>query len=1536
MYINKIDELIDQALDVYYTERIPVDQIETIFDKGSIQIDEHKTYIYNLIIKYVFIYIILNKHTELSLEEFIRFFIHLKANYEKYIDQDINKFINYYGNIAKDFISFCKEIQQGKTPPQNKYKEMTKILQGYDQNLVVEILSGQTEEIQKYNFIKLLVIGEIYKKRDKKNIFCLIEKTELSSLEQKQIEIIYKKDSFFQFTNLELLFSNQYTFSEKKYLSQEIFNMLTESYSLKAQKDLTCEKKINFLFKYGVLTPIVDDLFRYHKDTDIYLSKSTTEDTSVKQARQKKDNTKIKYIVTKINSAVNLYNPENSATEKETILKTFYPQMAYNNAIIYNEFEELNIIKKIRLQDFTFLSNNVYYTELSQIRNYPYISFKHLSKDGFFFSSLSNFFALRACNFIYKDDTRFNIKEKNIDWRMSNKSRSNVVGVAISKMKNYLPCYKLKQFVSVDTIHNNGYLACLKLIKKLYKKKAWDDKTVYYWMFNKEHDLFKSKYLGSADEIIEGRYFKFLVCKLYDAVMESIFLKYIKRIHKIDPINYSEYKLCLQQIKKGYLNMAIPSSIWERYQYYLYLKVKSESDTRDQREDQVIDISELEKLPRHSVKEKDLQFIYLTSEDFRYSEQELQHMKSLENAYCQHIIIWESIHRYKNKDPNYFKQLLFDFIKQYITEKSDGTYICKSCFQLVNIKKYTTDAPHSKGVISIITGFNIELETVPEYAKYNKVIKNIDKIIEKLCYGGNIMSYIGSGAQPKFKRQNIIRNLIDCINLNYKSLYKKSKDFRQQRLDHISSVYNISKDHTELYMFELDNEVFSYSTAEKDKYKRFKINNILIYLLFLFVSEATPSQILYFVNDKFINLYIFDKISGVLFNRLKIVVNTRGETRFLSDYKLLCYYIYYIASHIIKYNMWFKDDSSVPAKNQQNLISHLEIYKYIIHTFVDFTNLILETVVNKKTPSYFYEMTSARFFNQVNGRFSPDASEDILKEIHAMNKKNIQTSQNVTRYVKIKVNNIVPHKHVYENDYLSRSVTDEVRDLSHIARDKISLTSDFKSQEFKDVLSGHQLYEMLVDLQTKKHKKLQMIYTVDGIKRNVPLEETKSLPASEIKKMIHNIQHYRIYHDQKVLDEMIKRQSATTQLLNHKIDYFLKDHKKLFNNTIDNVVDAFITDLIHIVGNNITFPNSDKKIYLDQDVYTINHDHLGNMLSKPLVFLESENRVSFKKFSRSFNQDIYYFYDKVNNVVYYYSFIELYLLGYKEYNKNIKYVNNTNCYLKIERSIKYKLLYMGYNYIHYRLNEEDGETDSQYIEIIQNITRTRIQNLKNIVFELNRILYQTYYHEQTNNLHPISALYISKIQTFNLSTDTYKLFKDLDTVVKMLYYNNTEDVDEEYNIKITTLPNEHRYLSVFNILKFAKNDQILLFYIMQEIQKLIEINDDIYTKGNLIQIFIMTVDKAYNDYNMIEKIKHNIYVKKFILYMNESYLSRTGDIYDINTESMEFESDEAYNEYLEESYDEREKEDALDVSMELNEPDDETGENDVLYTDRDI
>jgi hypothetical protein len=129
-------------------------------------------------------------------------------------------------------------------------------------------------------------------------------------------------------------------------------------------------------------------------------------------------------------------------------------------------------------------------------------------------------------------------------------------------------------------------------------------------------------------------------------------------------------------------------------------------------------------------------------------------------------------------------------------------------------------------------------------------------------------------------------------------------------------------------------------------------------------------------------------------------------------------------------------------------------------------------------------------------------------------------------------------------------------------------------------------------------------------------------------------------------------------------------NNELIMNNLYNTIEKLINFWETIIGKDVNINNDN--IYLKQNVYIINHNYRGITRSDIITHTENENKILFKKDDPYFKQNIFYFYDKTQNLTMYYNAQDYNYLGYKEQGKDYTRVYGTGASLEVKLAIKNK------------------------------------------------------------------------------------------------------------------------------------------------------------------------------------------------------------------------------------------------------------------------
>ena len=237
-------------------------------------------------------------------------------------------------------------------------------------------LKGNTKR-HRHNLLKYIISLRYYQKKYRKQIFTLIYCEEK---EKFFIEVVIPKLKILDYNNIASILSSD---EIKKGLANEILEFYENYENLVFSNiELNIQKKINNLFKSKLVIPITDEFLRYHKITEKYERTSTNRKN---EKENMKDQTKIRYIITKLEKVKELYSKKikNNKELLNEVDKMFYRPLIHRKAIIYNELEELSIINKLLLSGKKAIDSNEFYLDLKDLRKSAYLNFKNFKNEGF-------------------------------------------------------------------------------------------------------------------------------------------------------------------------------------------------------------------------------------------------------------------------------------------------------------------------------------------------------------------------------------------------------------------------------------------------------------------------------------------------------------------------------------------------------------------------------------------------------------------------------------------------------------------------------------------------------------------------------------------------------------------------------------------------------------------------------------------------------------------------------------------------------------------------------------------------------------------------------------------------------------------------------------------------------------------------------------------------------------------------------------------------------------------------------------------------
>lgn len=1578
MYINKIDDLINAIIDDFYNNIIITNKklhnilTEVNFVKYQLDINNilseyikklnlvdikktvldvnNVTHIVNIIKRYISYYIFLsigyfydgkNDTYINNIIEFSKNQPTFKFKVPNLFNSENNaKIIKYYILIKHMVLLLSLDSTKLKVAAKNKeYVKSIEYLNtlGGDfinKNLKLENISGN-KKMHAHNIIKTIILNELYYKEDKQLVHEILTESEKKEGEYTYIDIIIPKTSYIDYNSIEDIMTENETYMG---YANELYDFIMKNDEMVMTSELSVEDKILELIKKKIIIPVVDDFLLYHKDTERYEKASSYEENKYK----KKEDTKIRYIIGKIDNVAEYYseNTKRNPQLKKDIEKKFYQPLINRKAILINNYEELKIINKLHNQGKRSIENNEFYNDLMNYRLYPYVNFKDIKGTGFslYLHDMNTIDIVRSTTFINKKDTN------TVQLRTGgNNQVINIVGFMVPSNKMPLNNIKVKKIIDIRDIgkskkYQNGYYSILKYLNyTLFSGRK--HKSSVLWEFDESKDKVKFDSYKQTSKLNENENFKLIISHLYDDILNKIYGSILNFYDKFSDLTfYDSYKI-LRSHESSIIDIPKNNDLYSDLEKVIfYDKSYKTGDIYDKKEDHfpglfgdIIELPEIKEENNDDIIKIDLDVNLITTDEKEIVQSEAEKM----NAICQHFITWDNIMAIRKKNPNKYTDIMYEFMNQYVIEDNENNYICKSCSTRLNIKKYIIGGYFDKENETFIT-FNmpmsVPLEDIPQYEKYRLTIRNIDKLIEKMASITSILFYVGNTVSIKSRRKNLVKDTIDLLLIHNKQIRK----YYKKRHENDIAYYGINKNFSNMFIFELDNSIFTYSSKDKDTYKNVKMNNIVIYIMFILLLEINMSQLFHLNNDKACNFYWYEKYGNYLFDDMKIIFNDNGDTVNIKKYPILCYLIFYITCLVTKYKMWYyKSDGD--KMNKKKVIPM--IHKIIVHTFIDVLNSILE-VNKKKEKHYIYTLLSNKLFLFMNNFYKDD---DIIEKVR-------DSTKNKIGYISKSVNKLEGSSTIQIGNYKRMKLDVNDFEKCNVSHHYPKLRKDM-SFEYSNINYATNC----LDGNFHKWKPKNGIFVCDLCNKNS--ETVQRAESSEIKKIIKYNKMYELaqkfcksgkYHqfnknsktcenckytlgekiNEKTLIEISeiinKKKSINDNIIdkskNGKIESIINNLKNRYRNVNNKNKFQYINNFIKIIQNTIgkDININGNNTYIKHNTYIIDHNHIGQKLNNPII-IRDESKIIKKLNHPFFKRDVVYYTNYNTNINVFYDSATYNLLGYKENNKQFINIENTKSYIKVNESIENMIKIMGFtntninikNQVNalkvYYPNKDDKE--KMIKSIVSDIIIERIDKLKRLISHIQRSIYRIIYNdisdtEDTNN---IIYKYINKLKNIKIKDNTTKIFK----YWYIIYNNMFIDSLENRTINISY---DSTYIDSFIINEYDETGNIILFYILEELSKLIDINSNKFTKSTLVYLLLDIIQHVYKSYNN-DNMMNNFDIKRFkyVIESNRFLLDVTQKGHGID-ETLENEKSEEQKEADREAkLDEIEENNALDA-----------------------
>jgi hypothetical protein len=811
-----------------------------------------------------------------------------------------------------------------------EYSDTVNFLNSISDDVVREIKMEKNKEIQCHIIIKYIIYTFIYFVYERNEFFKLMELADAKEGEYIFLDVIVSNKKKIDVSVIEKLI-------EGKSNSIEIYNIMDyiKKYSEKAMFNESNDDKIKKLIYSKIVIPITDEFLLYHHANEKYIS-GNIED------KKQKEETKLLYIVNKIETATNFYELSKNEKNNELLQKIFYKPMMTRNVVLNNYEQNMILLEKYSYHTNLSPENMDFINNLKSYMIYPYIPFRAYEKSGFSLELDHTCETLRLINFK-------NLEEKNLTRKSvlqtavaSENMSVNIVGFAIPTNRQNIKCIHVGDMKNIkkrkNNTYKNGYESTLTY---LYKKKFGlkKHKSSYYWLFDEQQDKVSLKtYEQTANR---DEHIKNVIGRLYDDIIEKLYLYIQGIIFKLNKNNDRDVVFVhdvIYKIMKNTLQIEKNTDIYNKLLKDIYTdciaKITPSYDKNDDKIFGLFNESKQKEIKKTIVKKIPTVRINIYGIDELGEDENKEKILGI----CQHNIDWDNLSYNIKKNTKNYTDAITKFIYKYVIENADKIYVCNSCGMMLNIMRFILDGvynPINRQFDSFVAPVNIPIEDIHEYSQYKNTILMIDKNINKIATVCNINQLRGIEGKCVRQRRNVTKNTIDIVMAN-NNIFKKGPKTRS------ISQYGISKELSNLFVFDMDNTMYVISSKDKDYYKSIKQNNIICYIIILLMLDLNSGQIMKLGNEKqsvgVANYEAFETIYEELFKGLKIRVNTSGDVAFITEYKVLCYVLCIFINMIIKYSIWNYEYPDISKKQKQIMI----VRKIMAHSIIDVLNSVLE------------------------------------------------------------------------------------------------------------------------------------------------------------------------------------------------------------------------------------------------------------------------------------------------------------------------------------------------------------------------------------------------------------------------------------------------------------------------------------------------------------------------------------------------------------------------------------------------------------------
>uniref|UniRef100_A0A6C0LRT0 Uncharacterized protein n=1 Tax=viral metagenome TaxID=1070528 RepID=A0A6C0LRT0_9ZZZZ len=1592
MYVNQIDDIIDKILDRLYLEGLIKDStFNLIISENKLNYVEYCDQINKFIklfmedIDTTEIYKLINNRENLQrildiIKRYIAYYYFLSIAYhytgnikdyrnnliqysklqekssstiKNFFDTENNSQLIKFYKIIKDSIKILlmSDLQK-KTLNLVEVKEAISFLNelgtDYIDNYFLYInrdkQNEETVQINVHNLIKTIVFRNIYRNQEQNIVFGILNEIEEEENEYTYIDIIITGDELSDFDSFRKIFVD---IDEDKLesIAREVFDLINES--SKILQNISTESKNNSLLQMKIITPIVDDFLRYHRDSErieTEMDKPLISQNSVNnnakniqlallyQQRKKKENTKAQLIVNKLDVITDFYSEnvkKNPELKKEIITKYFHGPLSYRKVTLHNYSEEVRIMTKIINQGRRVMESNEYYLELRQINNNAYFNFKDLQKYGTILNIESEYpiNVLRYSNIEFKN--QFSNQEIETYTR-NDENTIHLVGLSLGPFGVIpLQCITKENLINIRELTfayitdkgktkkvnmKNGFKFFLRLIKYIYVENIdiiedsekiriihkFDEviknnpnivNKIIYWIYDIENDQYNMETYEDIDTTKIQDNIAYMNAIIYEKMTQMFHKKLTKLINQHTNLSIKKILFLIESYNSLY-DLSLRQDEKRKFFIEQYLRKKQIDKSK------IISVEEIDRIVQPEINIIPNEEIYririnttnpISLNEYiqieAYAKKSDNEKKTIGDNKCQHEIEWTEIMKLKMGNINHYNSSLTQFIEKYALETYELDFVCKICGHVLPMKQYIQDGSFDNNSQRFVTAYlpvDISLGDMKEYKKYSLTIRYLDGLINKISLITGTNMLIGQELAIKQARKAIVKNIIDIISKHNQINIHKNMD-SNERSDYYAKKFNINKDLSGIFFFELDDKIFDFNSNVNNttttELNRLKFNNILLYFMYIFITELNGSQISMIQYDKIANIYIYLQYGSKLFDNLMIKKNVNDKDVIsIEKYPVLCYLIFIISYFLIKYKLWY-----YPVNNSHKI--NMVIVKIIINSFVELFNSIALDA-GKMENDYIYLLTTSKMYTQLNNVFQNLDIINVLKRNQIKYSGKTIVEQEKTKHVE-KINPIKEKDtacKIATYKLSSGIIFDFKDDVIYPIFININDITNCETGDFHNWINkganiictkcsknGEQItgeHDSVIDNYYFNLNKIANRRCLDGNLHDFVGREDEFICTKCHHKMGEAYTKEDLNNFEKTLDkigdinnkeilEKYDKQDLLLKIEQDKQDQMIIDLVNEYQKNGEKIMDTFINQLEDLIGEKKDLGISKYPVYLRYDVYIITHAYDGTLFQQPYILTEQDNKIIFKENHSFFKTDVYYYSDnRSGQIDIFYHAVTLQLLGYKDKHKDYISLKKSNNFLQISPSILNRFLMLGFTSkyidVNKMINNEQSKNINNYYQVMNDIIRNRINVIKSIIDKISSLIFKIKNYQpsdtsvtgislqSTLDVNNLVAKNAKLIQKFELDKN---IFSDWNKIRGNFTYTIVNW--KETNFKIP----DNNFINYDLINYYDTSSKIATYYLIKQLIEIIEANKDKTIKINISLMYIDIINYIYNLYN---------------------------------------------------------------------------------------